>query len=398
MNPAAQPEDAVESVSARPARETIRPGLTGPGSQPERTCHWLRLVCTPGIGPVNGRQLAAASGGVGAIWLSQPADLLRVEGVGERAIKALAASTAEQAESIMRQCAELGIHILCIEDEAYPDILRQTADAPLILFATGNVSALNHPRMLAVVGARKADSEGKLLTRRWCAHLAAQGIAIVSGMAYGIDAAAHGGALDAGEGGAPTIAVLGCGLASPFSPVQQKQIAAISERGCVLSEFLPQEGARPEHFPRRNRVIAGLTAATLVVQADIKSGSLITARLAADYGREVLAVPGSVLAGRHAGCHQLLRDGATLVDAPEQILTAMGWQGAAGEPRIDYTPANETEAKILQALDGSILHIDALAEDCGLTVSELSPILLGLELIAVVDALPGSRYTMGRTG
>lgn len=298
----------------------------------------------------------------------------------------------------MQLCAEQGIHILCIGDDAYPSMLRQTDDAPLVLFARGRIAALHHPRMLAVVGARKADSEGKLLTRRWCAQLAAQGVAIVSGMAYGIDAAAHGGALDAGDCAAPTFAVLGCGLASPFSPVQEKQIAAISERGCVLSEFLPTEEARPANFPQRNRIIAGLAAATLVVQADIKSGSLITARLAGDYGREVLAVPGSTLAGRHAGCHQLLRDGATLVESPADILAAMRWQGGTGSLRVDYAPADEREAGILQKLDGTILHIDALAEHCGLTVSELSPILLGLELLGVVDALPGSRYTMGRCG
>jgi len=361
----------------------------------ELTAAWLRLACTPGIGPVNGRQLVATCGGAREVWQRTPAELKRIEGIGDRAVLALSDSPADTVIELMAQCADQGIDILCLEDERYPALLRQIDDAPLILFARGHLPALSHARLLAVVGARKADSEGRLITRRWCANLATQGIGIVSGMAYGIDAAAHGGALDAPEGAAPTIAVLGCGLASPFSPVQQKQIVAISEHGCVISEFQPEEQARPEHFPRRNRVIAGMTAATLVVQADIRSGSLITARLAGDYGREVLAVPGSVLGGRHAGCHQLLRDGATLIESPDDILLSMGWQGEGGKGRVDYTPANDHEAEIMRILDGEIMHIDALAEHCALTVAELSPILLGLELLGVVDALPGSRYTLG---
>jgi len=400
----AQPHQPTEQVPASTAQTYPDAAHSNDSpSQPgthfaELNAAWLRLVCTPGIGPVNGRQLASACGGVCAIWQSDARQLNDIEGIGERALQALAASTPAQAEAIMQRCEHAGIHILNIEDPRYPALLKQTDDAPLLLFARGRLDALNHPRVLAVVGARKADNEGKLITRRWCAHLAGHGVAIVSGMAFGIDAAAHGGALDAGGGAAPTLAVLGCGLAASFSPVQQNQIGAISESGCVLSEFLPEEGARPEHFPRRNRIIAGMAAATLVVQADIRSGSLITARLAADYGREVMAVPGSALAGRHAGCHQLLRDGAMLVDSSDDILFAMGWQGVPGTPRVAYAPADPREAEIMQALDNEVMHIDALAEHCGLTVPELSPILLGLELLGVVDSLPGSRYTLGRAG
>jgi len=359
----------------------------------EHAAAWLRLLGTPGIGPVTARQLATACGGVCEIWKKTADELSGIEGVGRKAVQAIAGTGPDAAMSIMQQCAELGIDTLCLDDEAYPAALRQCDDAPPVLFARGQLPSLDHIRLLAVVGARKADSEARLLTRRWSRALAMQGVGIVSGMAYGIDAAAHGGALEAGN--APTIAVLGCGLAAPLSPVQQKQIAAIGENGCVLSEFLPQEEARPEHFPKRNRIIAGMTAATLVVQADLRSGSLITARLAAGYGREVLAVPGSVLAGRHAGCHQLLRDGASLAESPEDILRLMHWQGGEKSAHPDYAPASAQEAAILQALGDEIMHIDALAEHCALTVPELSPILLGLELIGVVESLPGSRYTLG---
>jgi len=367
-----------ESVSANPSTE--------------RTADWLRLSLTPGIGPRTGRQLVAACGGIDNLWQRSANELKTIEGVGNKLAAALQQSPAETAATMMTQCATAGIALLCPQDAHYPTALGQTDDAPLILFCRGDTNTLNHSRLLAVVGARKASSEGRLLTRRWSRHLSTRGIGIVSGMAYGIDAAAHGGAL---EGDAPTLAVLGCGLGAPFSLEQQRQIEAVAAQGCVISEFLPTAEARPENFPRRNRIIAGLAEATLVVEADIRSGSLITARLAADYGRDVLAVPGSVMNGKHAGCHQLLRDGAILVEMPDDILRCMRWHVQSGTKRIRYQAANENEAQILAALAAEILHIDALAEQCDLTVPELSPILLGLELIGVVEALPGSRYTLG---
>ncbi len=336
--------------------------------------------------------MVAACGGIEELWASSSAELKCIDGVGDKLAAILKKQSKGSAEKILSACARAGIEPLSAGDTRYPVALLQSDDAPLVLFCRGDVQALNHPRLLAIVGARKASSEGRLMTRRWSRYLSANGIGIVSGMAYGIDAAAHGGAL---EGDAPTIAVLGCGLSTAFSPEQIRQIDAVAAQGCVVSEFLPETGARPENFPRRNRIIAGLASATLVMEADIRSGSLITARLAGDYGREVLAVPGSVLSGNHAGCHQLLRDGACLVESPDDILRSMRWQACSGEKRTNYEPTNDNEAKIMAALERQILHIDALAEHCDLTVSKISPILLGLELIGVVEALPGSRYTLG---
>jgi len=245
--------------------------------------------------------------------------------------------------------------------------------------------------MLAVVGTRRASREGRLLARRWCRHLSERGVAVVSGMASGIDAAAHGGAL---EGEAPTIAVLGCGLAADTGPMQKRQQEAIAARGCVVSEFTPDTTPRPEHFPRRNRIIAGLAAGTLVVEAGLKSGAMITAGHAAAYGREVLAVPGPVMPGQHAGCHQLIRDGAYLVESVGDILELMRWQQPVRKRAATYAPASDEEARVIAELGGRILHIDSLAESCGLTVQELSPILIALELAGVVACLPGSRYAL----
>ena len=250
---------------------------------------------------------------------------------------------------------------------------------------------LNTPYMLSVVGARKAR-EGRVIALWWSRFCSERGVTIVSGMAYGIDAAAHGGAL---EGDAGTVAVLGCGLNAVLGEQQKKQIEAIAENGCVISQYLPDVGARPEQFPQRNRTIAGLSQATLVVEATLRSGSMITASQAAGYGREVFALPCSVLNDAHAGCHQLIRDGATLVASAEELLQQLGWMQKRDAAHLSYTPTNADEAKILGALRQEIMHLDALSEACNLTVPQLSPSLLALELQGVIERLPGSRYTLG---
>jgi len=337
--------------------------------------------------------LVATCGSAEAIWNNNASGWRQIEGIGPGLLQELERSSPDQASHILKQCEVNGIQVICPDGDVWPEGFTTMDDAPLVLFVKGDLSTLKYPRLLAVVGARKASREGRMLTRRWCRFLSGRDVGIVSGMAYGIDAAAHGGAL---EGNAPTIAVLGSGLAVLFSPEQQHQIEAVTNQGCVISEFLPETEARPEHFPRRNRMIAGLSCATLVMEADIKSGSLITARQAADYGREVLAVPGSVLGGHHAGCHHLIRDGAALVESTEDILRVLGWHADSKQKKTSsYKPANALEAKIIKVLEHEILHIDTMAEHCSLTVPELSPILLALELLGVVEHLPGSRYTLG---
>jgi len=348
----------------------------------------------PGIGPRLGRQLLQVSGGIDYIWRMRPSALQGAEGIGPKVLQAMAhANTSTQAEEIASQCRRSGIGILCPEDDDYPDRLKPLEDAPLVIFTHGETGCLGHTPMLAVVGARRASREGKLVARRWSRYLSQHSICIISGMAFGIDAAAHRGCL---EGGAPTIAVLGCGLASASDERIQRQISAIAEQGCVISEFLPNTMPRPEHFPRRNRIIAGLSQATLVAEAGLKSGALITANQAASYGRDVLAVPGTVLNGQHAGCHRLIKDGAMLVESAEDILTAMCWRQSdvTHKSTFSYTPATENEAHIIEFLRHDIMHIDALAERCDLTVPELSPILIGLELAGIVACLPGSRYAL----
>jgi len=352
----------------------------------------LRLSLVRGVGVYIGRQLLEVFGSFENIWHNTTAQWAEVEGIGPKLLSALKQSDLTQAQYIAEQCQAAGIQLLCSEDADYPAILSNNDDAPLVLFVRGNATALSHPQSLAIVGARKSSQESKTVARRWSQYFSEHNTVVISGMAYGIDAAAHGGAL---QGSTPTVAVLGCGLLR-LQTRQEQQVAAIIEHGgCVLSEFLPEQAARPENFPQRNRIIAGLAQATLVVEADIRSGSIITANHAANYGREVLAVPGSVLNNGHAGCHQLIRDGANLVDSAEQVLLLLNWNGDITSISTLFTPSNDAEASVFHALQHEILHLDALSEACNLTVPELSPILLDLELRGVIERLAGSRYTLG---
>ena len=351
----------------------------------------LRLYLTPGVGCITAHKLIAAFGSMQAIWQQHATAWADISGVGQKLIQSLQAAQQLDLRRILETCEQHHIHIITLEDAAYPAYLRTIPDAPLALFIKGRPDILNHPQTLAVVGSRRCSQESKVITRRWCRHFSDTGVHIVSGMAYGVDAAAHGGAI---QGATPTSAVLGCGLLSVQARQQEQIHAIIAHGGCVLSEYLPETAARAELFPKRNRIIAALAQATLIMEATLRSGSLITARLANEYGREVFAVPGSVLHDGHTGCHQLIRDGAMLMDTPETLMHTLSWYQQT-QPKPEPTADNPSEQRIIQALQHQILHVDALADSCGLTVSQLSTILLALELRGVVERLPGSRYTLG---
>ncbi|MDQ6988865.1 MAG: DNA-processing protein DprA [Mariprofundaceae bacterium] len=353
----------------------------------------MRLSLVPRVGVMIAQQLIASCGSVADIWQRTSTSLLEIEGVGPKLVQALSQAKSKQAQQrcnmLMDECSQRNIHIICPEDELWPQGLQTCIDAPLILYVQGQVSCLQNRHILAMVGARKASAEGKLITRRWSAFCSQRDICIISGMAPGIDSAAHGGSLDVDCAG---IAVLGYGLAAG-SPQQHVQIEALAEKGCVISEYAPQTTAKAGFFPQRNRLIAGISQALLVVEGGLKSGSLITARQALNYGREVFAVPGSVLNNIHAGCHQLIQDGAYLTNDVQDILDVLNWQQSSPETS-SYQPESDTEVAIITALGRQVLHVDSLAEDCCLTVPALSTILLNLELQGVIEKLPGSRYTL----
>ena len=359
----------------------------------QETLGYLRLSLVPGVGAYTARQLIEHFGSIETIWQQTPETWQRIEGVGPKLAHALTDAKSKQGQQALNmlvdECEKSHINIICAEDQCWPNGLQSCADAPLVLYVKGQVDCLTSQKILAIVGARRASAEGKLIARRWSTYCSKQHVYIISGMAPGIDSAAHGGSLDADSAG---IAVLGYGLLAG-STQQMKQIDALSERGCVISEYPPQTKAKAGYFPQRNRLIAGIAQALLVVEGGLKSGSLITARQALNYGREVFAVPGSVLNDIHAGCHQLIQDGAVLATDAEDIMQNLHWQEAKHVSN-NYQPASDIEAKIVAALGRQTLHIDALAEDCSLTVPNLSTILLRLELLGAIEKLPGSRYTL----
>lgn len=271
-------------------------------------------------------------------------------------------------------------------DARYPGWLQEIPDPPPVLWVDGDADVLTHPAV-AVVGSRAGTPYALRVAERLSADLAAQGLTVVSGLARGVDAAAHQGAL-AVHG--RTVAVVGCGADVVYPAEHQALAAAICGRGAVVSEFPPGTVPRPEFFPRRNRVISGLSRAVVVVEAGERSGSLITARCALEQGRDVLAVPGNVLSGRNRGGHALLRDGARLVETASDVLEELGLgRTASGGDQTRLAPGDP----VLDALvPGEAAELAEIAAISGLPAASLLPRLLELELEGAVRREPGGRF------
>lgn len=358
---------------------------------------WLRLTLIPGIGADTQRKLLQAFGLPEAIFASGVSALRSVVDA-ERAQRLLYADAALTAaiDKALAWAAEPGNHILTLADSEYPQALLNSADPPVLLYLKGRIELLNRPA-LAVVGSRNATPQGEANAEAFSAALAAAGLTIVSGLALGIDAAAHRGALSAGEAGGSTIAVIGTG-ADRIYPAKNRDLARrIAEQGAIISEFPLDTPALAANFPRRNRIIAGLAQGCLVVEAAARSGSQITARLAAEAGREVLAIPGSIHSPLAKGCHQLIKQGAKLVESAQDVLEEINWQNrpavVSAETRVAAdSAATLGSAAVLQALGHDPCALDILAVRSGLPAGQLLTVLLELELAGLVASLPDGRY------
>ena len=287
--------------------------------------HWLQLALTEGVGPILSRRLIEKAGSAEAACTADLAMLRVVEGMGtakSNRIHAALREAAAQVESELARAAALGIRVLCPDDgDAYPVLLRSIPDPPVVLYVKGMLE----PRDLnavAIVGSRRCTYYGREQAERFAALLAGTGITVVSGGARGVDSAAHRGAMAQPEG--RTIAVLGSGLDTPYPPENAGLFDLIAKRGAVVSEFPLGTPPNKENFPRRNRIVSGMSRGVMVVEADVKSGALITARQAVeDHGRPVFAVPGRVDNPQSAGPHRLIREGAVLVEGLEDILNGL---------------------------------------------------------------------------
>ena len=355
---------------------------------------WLRLAAVPGVGTQGQRALLAAFGLPGHIFAAGRGALAAVVG-GAAADAVLAAPAHEDIERALAWAGEAGNHILTLADAAYPRQLFDIADPPVLLYVKGDPALLSRPG-IALVGARSATAAGEANAGAFARALAEQGLVVVSGLALGIDAAAHRGALAAGTEAAGTVAVIGTGIDRIYPARNAALAREIAAAGAVVSEFPLGTPPLQHNFPRRNRLISGLARAVLVVEATVDSGSLITARLAAEQGREVCAIPGSIHAPQARGCHKLIKQGAKLVETAEDVLEELGLDNRpthkTDSPTTTTRSDDPNSAHILAALGYDPCPLDTLIQRCGLTAEALSVILLRLELDGQVAALPGERY------
>lgn len=390
--------------------------LSHDGRLGDEAAAWLRLLITPGVGRTTARRLLARAGSAQGIWElpqgvwrecateAQTNALAVLPERWEQQLEATARWLAQPAPGIAHAMVPLG-------HAQYPDSLLQTQDPPLLLYVQGPEALMtsarhwfSYPRSLAVVGSRNPSVQGLLNARQMSQALVEHGLCIVSGLAQGIDAAAHEGALQAtARASAPvTVAVVGTGLDQVYPRRHMALAREVALHGLVVSEYPLGSGPLAAHFPQRNRIISGLSQGTLVVEAALQSGSLITARLASEQGREVFAIPGSIHAPQAKGCHALLRQGAKLVECVDDILEELQGmdvqpgQGANASKAVaksaDKPAEPTTEHPLLAAMGHDPLPLDELVARTGWSAAQLQAQLMELELDGGVERLPGGVY------
>lgn len=351
---------------------------------------WLRLEQAPGLGFMTAHRLLSALGSPEAVFSADRSLLQSL--VGEKLTRALLAApspaTLVLIDKTIAWAALDGNRLLTLADEAYPQLLLEIPDPPLLLYAKGRIALLNQPS-LAVVGSRNASAQGTAHARQFAQALSAAGLTVISGLALGIDTAAHEGALL--DGGA-TVAVIGTGADIVYPSRNHALAHRIAEQGCIISEYALGTPALPANFPRRNRIISGLARGTLVVEAAAQSGSLITARLAAEQGRDVYAIPGSIQSPLARGCHDLIRQGARLVENAHDILCDFnGLQSTAPARQKPATSPDSVlpDNDLLKIIGYDPVSLNVLAARAGLDTATMNAQLLTLEIDGQVERLAG---------
>ena len=356
---------------------------------------WIALQRVPGLGPATLIRLLEQFDSPQQI-IDNPS---LAQGLNASVVDGLRHPDWQQVEADLAWLEADNRYLLTIDDQRYPALLREISDPPPLLYVQGDVSLLSQWQ-LAIVGSRNPSASGRQTAFDFSRYLASGGLTITSGLAAGIDGAAHQGALAAGG---KTIAVVATGLDRVY-PAKHRELAhQIAEQGVIVSEFPLGTSPRAELFPRRNRIISGLSLGTLIVEAALKSGSLITARMAMEQAREVFAIPGSIHNPLARGCHQLIREGAKLVETADDILEELGALAGVSAPESE-SPAEEKVSHkkdgdyqiLFETLGFDPIPIDKLIENSGLTADAVSSMLLLLELEGEVESLPGGRYV--RTG
>ncbi len=374
--------------------DSSRFDASAPSDEPAEQQALVALSLVPGVGPGRIRSLLARFGTAEAVMHAAPAALAETDGVGPQTAQAIRAFDDHAAvEEQLRRAAQVGATLVAAWDERFPRLLRQIYDPPAFLWMRGDLQPKDE-RAVAIVGTRRCTEYGRQQARRFSAELAGRGFTIVSGLAYGIDAAAHAAALEAGG---RTVAVLGSGVDRIY-PARHTRMAheIIQGQGAVISEYAL--GAAPDapNFPRRNRIISGMTLGTLVVEAHETGGALITARLATEQNREVFAVPSPVHSAAGTGTsHLIQRSHAKLVLSADDILEELGVENTSTPAPAEAAPPpdlNPVEERLYDALEAEPIHIDALCEKTDLDASDALVYLLSLEFKGLVRQMAGKQF------
>ena len=358
---------------------------------------WLALVSLPGLGCTLIHRLIAAFGTPEKVLAAGKA-VAQVEGVRRPLVttftnRAALSCARSWAEKELERLRSTDVQLLCYDDPQYPACLRTIHDPPVLLYCRGNLACLKE-KSIAIIGSRAATTYGKRISGMLARDLARNNIVVVSGLAMGIDGHAHAGTLEAGG---ETVAVLGCGVDVVYPRSHAGLYEQVVRQGLLVSEY--PLGTRPDgfRFPARNRIISGLSLGVIVVEATCRSGSLITARLALDQGREVFAVPGRIDSKKSEGTHRLLQQGAHLAQSAQDVIEELQLAAAMHEPfRPDSASVpvdvSDEESRLLGCIDVYPVDIDALSEKTGLTSGALHDLLLRLELKGLIRQLPGQQY------
>lgn len=350
---------------------------------------WLKSI--PGIGEKRFFGLKDYFGSPEKVWNASKEELQRIPGMEKLADSVFSSQYREKAEEYMNNLNKNGIRLISIEDSEYPGILKNIHAPPQIIYIKGCMNLFNLSA-IAIVGARRATSYGTDMARRLARELAFRGITVISGMARGVDTYAHKGTLEAGG---KTIAVMGCGIDIAYPPENSKLMEKVCQSGAVISEY--GMGVKPfaPNFPARNRIISGLSKGVVVIEAGEKSGSLITADLALEQGREVFAVPGNADSNFSKGTNSLIKQGAKLVTSVEDILEEFEELKnikIKNKRNEDLKGLSEDERKLIESLDAGPVHIDMLSRATGYTAQKINTMLMMLELKGVIKQLPGKFF------
>ncbi len=360
----------------------------------ENRVDWLALHLVPGLGNMAFKKLLDRFGDPAEVFRAKPADLAQVEGLRKQVAQRIAQREFSlDPHNVLRDLDKHGARMVIFSDSTYPEPLREIHDPPMVLYIKG-LAIPGKTTFVAIVGSRNSTPYGVKTAENLAQGLARRGLGIVSGLARGIDSAAHWGCI---EGRGFSVGVLGTGIDAVYPPSNKKLFDAMVEKGAVITEFPLKTPPEPKNFPIRNRLISGLSRGVIVVEATMKSGSLITASVALEQGREVFAVPGSVHSFKSTGCHFLIKQGAKLVENADDVLDELGLNYTYAAKRDSYTepalpPLEDKEKKVYDLIGDYPVHIDDIVREGNLEPGTASAVLMRMELKGIVRQLPGKLF------